>query len=294
MNLTRRSLLAMVAAAAAAPAQSRPFTFGFSLYGMKALPWREGLGHVARIGYDSSELIVSRGWDTESRLVSRETMGEIRQRAADLGLRLPSVMEFLPIGQPGERDSNLERIRRAAEICYEASPNPPALIETNTGGKFGTWDDVKDAMADELAVWTRLADELEVTIALKAHSMLAMNLPERAIWLIDQVKHPRIQLVYDYSHFMPYGLGMRETMEQMIPRTAFIHIKDTIGKSPDHRFVLPGDGGVDYREFRKNLTDLGYTGDVSVEVSAHVFNQPGYDPVAAAEHVWEKVSPAFA
>jgi hypothetical protein len=33
---------------------------------------------------------------------------------------------------------------------------------------------------------------------------------------------------------------------------------------------------------------------VVVEVSTHVFNQPGYDPVKAAEHVWEKVSPVFA
>jgi len=31
-----------------------------------------------------------------------------------------------------------------------------------------------------------------------------------------------------------------------------------------------------------------------VEVSVDVFDLPGYDPVKAAEHVWEKVSPAFA
>jgi hypothetical protein len=32
---------------------------------------------------------------------------------------------------------------------------------------------------------------------------------------------------------------------------------------------------------------------VLVEVSVDVFDLPGYDPVAAAQRVWNRVSPAF-
>jgi sugar phosphate isomerase/epimerase len=87
---------------------------------------------------------------------------------------------------------------------------------------------------------------------------------------------------------------MRKTMEQIVPRAVFVHIKDVIGTAPNHRFVLPGDGPVDFRPYVRNLVDLGYRGPVMVEVSVDVFDQPDYDPVQAAEHVWQKVSPAFA
>lgn len=295
MDIMRRSMLAMAAGGALFQAQSRPLTFGFSLYGMKTLSWREGLGHVARIGYKSTELCLKRGWDTEPKLLTRKTYGEIRKRVGDLGLVLSSVMENIPLGRRGaDVSANLERLRAAAEVCHEASPGPPALIETTVGGRPGQWDQLKNAMADELGVWTKEVEKLGITLALKAHSKSAMDLPEREVWLVRQVKSPRVRLVYDYSHFAANGLDLRQTMEQVLPFTVFVHIKDTVGRAPNHRFVLPGDGPVDLKGYRNNLIELGYRGPIEVEVSVDVFDQPGYDPVEAAKHVWEKLSPVFA
>jgi sugar phosphate isomerase/epimerase len=294
MHMTRRSVIAMAAGGALMRAQSRPLIFGFSLYGMKTLSWREGLGHVARIGYKSTELCLRTGWDTEPKLLTKQSRAEIRKRVGDLGLVLPAVMENLYLGRPGGVEANLEHLRAAAEICYEASPGPPALIETTVGGRPGTWDDIKNAMADELGAWTKELDKLKVTLALKAHSKSGMAFPEQAVWLMNQAKSPRVRLVYDYSHYSANGLDLRKTQELVVPHTVFVHIKDTIGRAPNHHFVLPGDGPVDFKPYMKNLIELGYLGAVEVEVSVDVYNQPGYDPVKAAEHVWEKVSPAFA
>jgi sugar phosphate isomerase/epimerase len=294
-HITRRSLLATVGGGVLARAESRPFTFGFSLYGMKTLSWREGLAQVARIGYKSTELSLRAGWDTEPKLLTRASRAEIRQRIGDLGLSLPTVMENLGLARPGgSREANLDRLRTAAEICYECSPGPPAIIETTVGNRPDSWDDLKNAMADELGAWMKKAEELRISVAIKGHSKTAMSRPERVLWLADQVTSARLKLVYDYSHYAAFGLDMRKTMAQILPRTVFVHIKDTLGAAPSHKFVLPGDGPVDFNAYAKNLIDLGYRGPVVVEVSVDVFEQPGYDPVKAAEHVWEKVAPAFA
>ena len=292
--MTRRGVLALAAGGMLARAQNRPFQFGFSLYGMKTLPYREGLAHVARIGYKSTELCLRPGWNTEPKLLTKADRAEIRKRIGDLGLGLPSVMENMGLARAGGNvQANLERLRAAAEICYETSPGPPALIETTVGGRVGTWDDIKSAMADELGAWAKTAEQLKVTLAIKAHSKTAMNLPERIVWLADQVKSPWIKMVYDYSHFVANSLDMRKTMEQVASRAAFVHIKDTQGRAPNHKFLLPGDGDIDYKTYVKTLADVGYRGPVIVEVSVDVFDQPGYDPVAAAKRVWDRVSPAF-
>lgn len=296
MEITRRSVViagAALLSGSTLRAQSRPFLFGFSLYGMKSLSWREGLAHVARIGYKATELSLRPGWNTEPKLLTKTDRAEIRKRIGDLGLALPSVTENITLGRAGAMKANIERLRAAAEICYECSPGAPALIEGPVGGRPGEWEELKIAMAGELAEWARTAEELKVTIALKAHSKQAMSHPEHALWLMNQVKSPRVKLVYDYSHYAPFGLDMRQTMDQIVPHAVFVHIKDTIGKAPDHHFVLPGDGPVDFKSYAKNLAAAGYRGPVVVEVSVDVQDQPGYDPVKAAEHVWEKVSPAF-
>ena len=295
MEPTRRSAMAALAGACVAASQPRRLPFGFSLYGMKTLPWREGLEQVARIGYRCTELSLRAGWNTEPKLLTKTDRAEIRKRIGGLGLELSSVMENLGLARPGgNRESNLERLRAAAEVCYECSPGRPALIETTVGGRPDSWEDTKNAMADELGAWVRKAEELKVTLAIKAHSKTAMSRPERLLWLAGQAPSERLKFVYDFSHFAAFGLDMRKTMEQVVPRTVFVHIKDTIGTAPNHRFVLPGDGPVDFKPYVRNLVELGYRGPVVVEVSVDVFDQPGYDPVKAAEHVWEKVSPAFA
>ena len=282
-------------AEAQALAPSRVLVFGFSLYGMKTLPWREGMAHVARIGYKATELSLRAGWDTEPKLLTKASRAEIRQRLRDLGLLLPANMENMALARAGVNPKdNLERLGAAAEICHECSPGTASVLETTVGGRNETWEDRKQLMADELATWVKRCEELDLTLAIKAHSKTAMNRPERALWLFNQVKSPRLRLVYDYSHYQAFGLDMRKTMEQIVPYSAFVHIKDTVGSAPNHHFVLPGDGQVDFRAYMRNLVDLNYRGAVVVEVSVDVFDQPGYDPVKAAEHVWQRVSPAFA
>src|SRR2546427_3024928 len=115
-GISRRSVLAPAAACSLGRAQSKALTFGFSLYGMKTVPYREALGHVARIGYKATELCLRAGWNTEPKLLTKADRAEIRKRIADLGLLLPSVMENIGLGRPDGLKPNLDRLRAAAEI----------------------------------------------------------------------------------------------------------------------------------------------------------------------------------
>src|SRR5258708_25713443 len=160
-SITRRSALAMGAGSILAGAESPRLLFGFSLYGMKTIPVLEAIGHCARIGYKAVELCLRAGWATEPKLLTKADRTGIRKRIVDLGLALQSVMENIPLGRPGAQPAILERLRAAAEICQEASPGPPALIETTVGGRPANWEQAKNAMADELGAWAKTLEQLK-------------------------------------------------------------------------------------------------------------------------------------
>src|SRR6266446_167388 len=150
-RITRRSALALAAGSTLLRAQqSKRSLFGFSLYGMKTVPYREALDHVARTGYKATELCLRPGWNTEPKLLTKADRLEIRKRIGDLGLTLSSVMENMNLGRPDGLKGNIERLKAAAEVCQECSPGAPALIETTVGGRMGTWDQTSAAMADEI------------------------------------------------------------------------------------------------------------------------------------------------
>src|SRR5688500_5440829 len=95
---------------------------------MRDLPYMEGLGHLARIGYKHVEITLRSGWNTEPRLMTRANRAEIRKRIGDLGLTLVDVMEGMQPASNVTVEENLERLRAAAEMAHECSPGAPALI----------------------------------------------------------------------------------------------------------------------------------------------------------------------
>ena len=291
--MTRRSALAL-AAAASLRAKASPLRFGFSLYGMKSIPVRSALDLCGQIGYKSVEFALMPGWDTEPKRLSKADRSELRKKLKDLDLTLPAVMENLKLlGPEAEQRANLERLKAAAGMAHEVSPGAPAAIETILGGRPGEWEQKKQAMAEELRVWAGTLAARKTIVAIKPHVAGAMDLPEKALWLVSQVASPWVKLVYDYSHYELHNLDLKETMRQLVGQSVFVHIKDSEGDASKFKFLLPGDGRMDYKAYVQALTAAGYNGAVVVEVSAQISGQPGYDPVYAAKHCYEKVAPAF-
>ena len=313
--MRRRDLIGTLAGGAAvalvgdrpfASAQSGKPRLAFSCYGMKKIPVRAAINDIAKIGYKSLSLTLRPTWDTEPKLLSKTDRAEIRKRIGDLGLALTSVQESVQLAEPNAMVSlgfnlnynqreNLEHLRAAAAVAHELSPGAPAVIESPVGGRSAAWEDTKHQMADELGVWAKQLEPLKTVLAIKGFVGNALDRPEKVLWMLDQVKSPWIQNGYDYSHYRLLGLSLRETLQQVAGRTVFIHVKDSTGTSEKFRFLLPGDSGmIDYKEYAQILGEIGYRGPVTVEVSVHVSNQPGYDGVAAAKHSYDNLAPFFA
>jgi sugar phosphate isomerase/epimerase len=309
--ITRRALLQSFAAASALSvtgvnnAAASAFSdtginnpvvgFGNGTYGMKSMKTEDAFRTLAEIGYDGVELCVIAGWPTDPANLSSVQTHELRNLVNDSGLALPAMLENLPFSEsPEKRASNLERLKLDVALANELVPSSPPVIDTILGGKSADWERLKEPLAEELSKWAKIAEDAKVTVCFKPHAAQAVNSPERTIWLLNQVRSPRIRVIYDYSHFFVEGFPLASSLKELLPYTALISVKDSEGTPEDHKFLLPGDGKTNYLEYFRLLKELRYSGFVSVEVSAMVFKAPGYQPIPAYKLCYERLAPLFA
>ena len=272
---------------------ARP-SLGFSLYGMKTLPLDSALKTCAEIGYTHVEFALNAGYATEPSAFSAEARRAAASQLKQLQLGLPCLMVMLNLTADDKAHAtHLELIAAASQMGRELVPDQPPILETILGGNPSKWDEQKSGMAARLTDWAATAEKRSVVIAIKAHVNSAVNSPERLLWLLDQVKSPAIAVAYDYSHFELQGIDMEESMKLLLPRTKFVHVKDSQGEVGKFQFVLPGQGRTDYVKYFSALRQHKYSGPVCVEVSGQVFNKPGYDPVAAAKQCFATLSEAL-
>jgi inosose dehydratase len=204
-------------------------------------------------------------------------------------------MENLPaLGDEAQHATNLERLKRACALARDlAQGEHVPLVETVLGGKAGEFEAVKDRLAERLEEWVQVAEATKVKLAVKAHVSNATQRPEQLVWLLKLVASPYLAAAYDYSHFQLQDLKLADTLTQLLPETAFIHVKDTEHALGKRGFLLPGEGTIDYGEYFRLLAASSYRGDVVVEVSGQVFSQPGYDPLAAARKCYNHLAAAM-
>ena len=265
---------------------------GFSLYGMRSLPLPEALAALAQIGYECTELPVMPDWPADSRHLNAAARSTLRRQLRDHNLRLSAIMENLPLAGDADPQSLLDRLRRAVDICIDLNTiseglsgvgaRQPPVVETILGGRPGSFDTIKTRLADQLRRWAEVAASARVLVAIKAHVSNAVQRPQQLVWLLKNVESPWLKATYDYSHFHVQGLKLAESLQEIAPHMAFVHVKDGQLVDGRPRFLLPGQGSTDYALLWRMLIELGYRGDVVVEVSSQISSAAGYDPLAAA------------
>ncbi len=296
-RLRRREFVALLGGAvpAAGAAQRAEVRLSIGTYGMKTVPTETALRAIAGIGFDGVELCLRQGWPADAARMTAGERSAIRRVLDETGLTVAAVMDDLVLrGTPQSRASNAERIKLAAGVTHELARGKPACMDTMLGLKTAEWESRKVAMAAELRGWAELAEREDFVIGVKPHAGQAMDTPEKAVWMMEQVASPRIRLIYDYSHMRVGGFGLAASLRKLLPYTAMITVKDAKGTPEHFEFLLPGDGDTDYKEYARLLGELGYRGFVNAEVSAMVFGKPGYDPMAAARVCYGRMAPVFA
>lgn len=257
-------------------------------YGMQALSVDAALRLIREIGYDGAELCLMAGWPSEPAKLDAAA----RRRIRSDGLPIPTLIEnFSTLGSDADHAATLDRIRVAAALAHDIAPkNRPPILQSVLGGKPGEWEQVKEKMASRLSGWAKVAQENRLPLAVKSHIGSASDTPERLIWLLDRVNNPSVTAIYDYGHFQLLGLDLPGTLDTLLPRSSFLTVKDGRMENGSPRFLLPGDGTIDYRQYFSILKEKRYRGWMLVEISRQLQTQPGYDAASAARRSYANLA----
>jgi sugar phosphate isomerase/epimerase len=269
---------------------------GYSTWGMPTLPIDTALEHLAKLGFEGVEPTVIPGWSTELDTLDQAERLRIRRLFDDYGLEMPAVAGHRSLIEedPAAHAENWRRLTGAIDLCDEwAGPEGVPGLDTTLGGGPPEWETKRQLIVDRLGHLVEYAAKRGVVVAIEPHVSSSLDLPEKALWLIEQIKSPYFKLNFDISHFEVMGLPTAPVVAALAPHASHTHVKDQRGVVPNFEFLIPGEGPFDFVHYLNEMKKAGYTGHITAEVSIMVQKRPNYDPLAAATLTYQTLDRAF-
>lgn len=218
------------------------------------LPLDEALQRIAHLGFRYVDLGVQ-SWAHVSApelVQSGETIGDALQR----GLKHAGVaLSAMNVGLDRNAGVSLKDQTEAASALAASHELPAICVNAPANGTpLGT-------AIVALRQLAASADRYGVTLCLETHIGCLTEIPAAAVRLAESV--PNLGLALDPSHFYA-GPWQGRDFSATYPHTRIVHLRDA-GNAPDKILMPPGEGSVDFAALLRGLTQLGYTGPLSVE-----------------------------
>ncbi|MGI8856147.1 MAG: sugar phosphate isomerase/epimerase family protein [Thermomicrobiales bacterium] len=268
----------------------------FSTWGMQKTPIDVAVKHCAALGFDGLELTVIPRWPTDAATMDAAERTRIRKLYDDHQIALCGLSGNTPLlkGEQGDRTGNVETFATYLDLAAELQhPGERLSVSTTSAGEPGSWEAVKHELVDLYGQVAAHAERAGVIVGAEPHVSNALCTPEQAIWLVQQINSPAFGIHFDISHFNVQGMDMEAAVTQLVPYTVHTHVKDERGIAPNHEFLIPGEGDMDYVGYLKAMDRAGWHDHITVEISLMVQSRPDFDALAAATQSYQVLAQAF-
>ena len=259
---------------------------GAGTYAFRDVDVFEALPRLRQIGYEAIEILAGEGWPTAPARLHRDERAALSNAIRDQGFDSPALMALLPLCEEGDGAQDVEaEFRAVCQLARDLSfSDDPSVLSSPIGHESPAWDSGRARIADRLCELADIAQEHGVVLAAEPHVGNPLDSPEKAVWMMEQTKHPALRLNFDISHFHVQDMDLRHCIEACLPYAVHIHVKDGyVDADGEVVFQLPGQGSLDLGAYFRILAEHDSTIPVTAEVSAMIWRRPDYDPWAAAE-----------
>lgn len=116
-----------------------------------------------------------------------------------------------------------------------------------------------------------LAEQLGVMILVEPEPDLMIETTAQFKEFVKDVQSKAIGLNFDIGHFYCVGEDPKKAFEELFQWVGHIHIED-IDPNREHNHLIAGRGGIDFKDVFTSMAQLGYQGDISLELYTYQDN----------------------
>ncbi len=269
----------------------------FSAWAMRELPVDRQVDIVQQAGYVGICLVSGAEFPLDATRIDAAERRRIRDLLADANLALTAIAGHANLLErdPEQRAANARRIEATLDLAADlAADGAPVPVITMGFGTPETYANDRDLLVERFGDLARAAAARGGTVALEAHVGQAFDRPDKVAWLMQAVNSPHFRFNLDNSHFEVAGDDMDDYLPLLVPYSVHTDLKDQRGRSPNHEFLVPGEGDFPYARYLRAMEAAGYDGFVTIEISVMVQRRPGYDPAEVARRSFKTLLDASA
>ncbi len=251
---------------------------------------------VARAGYEGIDLWGGRPHVFRSDL-GPGRLRALRRQAADLGLEIASVMPAfyrypfsLTTTDERVRQDSLAYMRESIDNAVQLGAQS-VLVVPGRSLHGQTRDDAWARMSDSLATIAEVGAAAGVRIGVEAVNHYVSDLvinAEDALRLIRPLGRDNLGVILDSGHIHLAGETGVEQVRALGGLLYQVHLNDNDGRK--HQGLVPGDGSFNYQPLLETLSEMNFSGFLSVELSWDYSVDPEPHIASAAQRVrqWMK------
>ncbi len=271
------------------------FKIGYSTYALKRMDPFSAVKMIKDCGYEYLEICLSESWPTSPISFNNNEQDSLRNFVLDLGFPSPVFFGNIDVcASKQERPSMIELTKKKFEMAHRLHyDETPVIITTTPGHSSPSWNEGKNQIRDSFLRLADLAAQNDLIIAIEAHAGTDFETPEKAVWLMNETRHPNLKLDMDISHFVVEGNEMVHSVDICAPYASMVHIKDGDKTDDNVRFCLPGEGNINVETFLRTLRKNKLENiPVFAEVSLQISSQVSYEPRAVADFCFKSLDDA--
>jgi sugar phosphate isomerase/epimerase len=250
-------------------------TFGYSTNAFKNYSLIESIEMIGRIGFKGVEILGDRphlyppDFDDNQLSGLKEVLEKNDMKITNLNsFTLFAVGDtYLPSWIEPDKERREIRIQHTLDSLKVAKKIGCPNISIPPGGPLDGMgrSDAMQLFHQGLGRVVSLAEDLGVMILVEPEPDLMIETTAQFKEFIKDVQSKAIGLNFDIGHFFCVGEDPRRAFEELSQWVGHIHIED-IDLSREHNHLIAGRGGIDFKAVFSSMAQLGYSGDISLEL----------------------------
>jgi sugar phosphate isomerase/epimerase len=249
--------------------------FGYSTNAFKKFTLTEAIEMIARLGFKGTEILGDRPHlyppDFNGPQIARlnEVIARNNIKVSNLNsftlfavgdTYLPSWIEPDPARREIRIRHTLDSLKIAKQIgCPNISVPPGGPLDGMSR------QEALQLFHQGLEQVVSLAEELGVMILVEPEPDLMIESTAQFREFIKDVRSGSIGLNFDIGHFYCVGEDPRRAFEELFQWVGHVHLED-IAPGREHNHLIAGRGAIDFKEVFTAMAQLGYTGDITLEL----------------------------